>query len=286
VGNVEIYSPNGGCNYQLAALPMQLYANYFLGRYKEKVIVCLGYSDQWGGDNRQCWQYFYTSNTWAYLTQSTYIHRWRTPFIYKNFVYFVDGSNPERYDMENNQWSVGISAPYNPGDAPCMVVYYDSVFVLGGNSYNTGNQQYNFTTQTWRLRAYLPVGYGVFGCTLLPAPRDRLPNSPLYSDKIIMMQATNDDYGGTIYDIKNNLYLPIGRTTYGHRHNFMLTLGRRVFVTAGWNGGANPYVEEYHQQNNTWTVAKNMIFARWHVVSTAVPAHWFKNVTGGCLGII
>ena len=285
-GNVEIYSPNGGCNYQLAPLPIQLVANQLVGRYKDRVIVGMGYSDQAGGDNKQCWEYSYASNTWSYLTQSSYYHRWRTPFIYKNFIYFVDGSNPEKYDMDTNQWSAGISAPYNPGDAPCMVVYYDSVFVLGGNSYNIGNQQYNFTTQTWNIRANLPVGYGAFGCALIPAAKDRPPSSPIYSDKILMMQASNDDFGGTIYDIKKNIYLPMARTTYGHRHTGILTLGSRLFVTSGWYGSAYPYVEEYHQYNNTWTVQKNIIYARWHVMSTAVPAHWFKNITGGCQGVI
>jgi hypothetical protein len=49
-----------------------------------------------------------------------------------------------------------------------MVTYYDSVFVLGGNSYNIGNRQYNFTTQTWTVLPALNVGYGAFGCALIP----------------------------------------------------------------------------------------------------------------------
>jgi len=109
VNYVELYSPNGGCNFPLAPLPKQLFANPLVGRYKDKVLVCLGYSDQSGGDNNQCWQYSYATNTWAFLTQSTYMHRWRTPFLFKNFVYFIDGSNPEKYNIDTNQWSAGIS---------------------------------------------------------------------------------------------------------------------------------------------------------------------------------
>lgn len=285
VNTVELYSPNGGCNFQLAPLPVQLYANFFLGRYKTLIIACMGYSDQTGSDYRNCWKYSPTTNAWSSLTGSNYFHRWRTGFLYKNLVYFVDNANPEVYNVDTNQWSAGISAPNSPNNAPCMVVYRDSVFVLGGDGYNIGNRQYNFTTQAWTNLLNLPAGFQFFGCALLPASADRLPNGPLYDDKILMMQHNGDDRAGTIYDIKNNVYLPMTPTASGHRHNFLLSLGRRVFVLSGYNGAATPVVEEYHKHNNSWTVAKSVLVARWHPSAVPVPAHWFKAFPGGCQGV-
>jgi hypothetical protein len=85
-----------------------------LGLYKAQIFACLGYSDQ-NGNNRNCWQYFTANNTWAYLSQSNYVHPWRPGKIHQNFVYFIDNVNPEKYDMNTNEWSSGLSAPIATG---------------------------------------------------------------------------------------------------------------------------------------------------------------------------
>jgi hypothetical protein len=92
------------------------------------------------------------------------------------------------------------------GDAPCIIDYLDSLIVLGGNNYNTGNQQYNFTTQTWKTLAALSPGYSYFGCSLMPATSDRKVSSPLYQDKILMMQNVQSDVTG-ISQVKVNYKL-------------------------------------------------------------------------------
>jgi hypothetical protein len=67
-----------------------------------------------------------------------------------------------------------------------------------------------------------------------------------------------------------------------------MILKNQVLVIAGFNGGgASTIVEEYHQHNNSWTQAPyNLLFRRWHHGGIAVPAHWFKNMPGGCVGVI
>jgi len=37
LANVELFSPNGKCNYPLAPLPISLYADFFLGAYQGPV---------------------------------------------------------------------------------------------------------------------------------------------------------------------------------------------------------------------------------------------------------
>ena len=58
---VELYSPNGMCNYALANLPTDLYA-HTLGVYNGKVLVCVGYSQTYG-HLRDCYRYNNATNT-------------------------------------------------------------------------------------------------------------------------------------------------------------------------------------------------------------------------------
>jgi hypothetical protein len=286
VNSVELFSPNGGCNYQLAPLPIQIYANFFLGRYKQMIFACFGFITQSGSDNNRCWQYFPNNDTWAFLTQSNYYHRWSPGVIHNNSAYFVDNGSPEKYNIETNQWSASFPAMTSRGEAACIVPYLDTFFLLGGTSYNIGNEQYNFTSRGRNYQISAQLSYSYFGCTLLPARTDKPLSSPLFSDTILIMQSVSSDVAGTLYDIKNDKFLPLSTTTYGHRHNFILNLGHRVFVFAGYNGAPNNIVEEHHQHNNSWTVLPTLMkFSRYHLSGLAVPADWFRHMPGGCLGV-
>jgi len=68
-----------------------------------------------------------------------------------------------------------------------------------------------------------------------------------------------------------------------------VSLGTRVFALAGWG---LPYsmtntVEEYHYNNRSWTLVKNsMIQQRRYFGAMSVPALLFKNIPGGCSGVL
>ena len=281
----EIYSPNGMCNYALANLPTSLYG-HSLVTYKGKVFSCMGYSPALG-DTPNCWEYNIGLNTWSSMTTSIYSHTYVTGQIFKNQLYFPDVSYPETFDLDTRKWSKGVSIPISPGTNPCIVSYLDTFIVMGGTSNPTGMQQYNITSKTWTNLPSLSPGYSYFGCVLLPSSPDAPGSAPLFTSRILMMQNQDSDVMGTIFDIASNKFLPISPTTYGHRYNRILSLGRRVFVFAGYNGAAHNIVEEYHQYNNSWTVAPfSLLYSRYHPGAVAVPAHWFKNITGGCLGVI
>lgn len=275
------------CNHPLANLPLELYANFFIGSYKGKIFTCMGFNSQSIGDTSNCYQYNIATDTWSFMTASTYFHRWKPGLIYQNELYFIDNPNPETYNLDTNQWSAGITVPYATGENPCIVNYLDTLIIFGGSSYPTGMQQYNFTSKTWTNLPYLSSGYSYFGCTLLPASSDAPISDPLFADRILMMQSQSSDVLGTIYDISSSQFLPISPTTYGHRYNQILSMGRRVFVVAGYNGAPHNIVEEYHQHNNSWTVVPTRLLnSRYHPSATIVPAHWFKHISGGCQGII
>lgn len=239
------------------------------------------------GNTAKCWEYNIASDTWSLMTTSANIHTWMPGSIYKNQLIFPDKYNPETFDLDTKTWSPGIFTPADSLNQPCFVVHLDTLIMFGGTNYPTTVQQYNFTSKTWTNLPSLSPGYAHFGCTLLPASSDTSISGLLYTDRILMMQNQNSDVLGTIFDISSNQYQPISPTTYGHRHNQILSLGRRVFVLSGFNGAPNTFVEEYHQHNNSWTVVPfQMIYGRYHLAAVAVPAHWFKNLAGGCQGVI
>jgi hypothetical protein len=66
-------------------------------------------------------------------------------------------------------------------------------------------------------------------------------------------------------------------------------LGKRVFALAGWG---LPYsmtntVEEYHYGNRSWTLITNSMFQeRRYFAAISVPALFFQNVKGGCVGVL
>jgi len=282
---VELFSPNGMCNYALANLPTPLYG-HTLSTYKNKVFSCMGYSPALGNTGNCC-EYNVALNTWSLMTSSSYIHTWMPGSIYKNLVIFPDKYNPETFDLDTKKWSTGIYTPNDSLNQPCLVVYLDTLIMFGGTNYPTAVQQYNFTSKAWTDLPPLSSGYAHFGCTLLPASSDNPISAPLYTDRILMMQSQSSDVLGTLYDVSSSQFLPITPTTYGHRHNQILSLGRRVFVVAGYNGAPHNIVEEYHQHNNSWTVVPTRLLnSRYHPSATIVPAHWFKNIPGGCQGII
>jgi hypothetical protein len=117
----------------------------------------------------------------------------------------MDSPTPsEIYNLDTNQWSTGPSVPTPTGDGPCMVTYKDSFVIMGGTSYSNGIQQYNLTSKTWKSLGYLNAGFGLFGCTLLPAGPDSKASSAFFTSKILMMHSSAGDVSGAIYDIENN----------------------------------------------------------------------------------
>ncbi len=51
-----------------------------------------------GPNNKNCWQYDVTSNSWSSYTTSKYTHNYQTAVTYNNKLYIVDDAFPEIFD--------------------------------------------------------------------------------------------------------------------------------------------------------------------------------------------
>ena len=67
MANVEVYSPSGGCSYQLGYVPYAQYAP-ILGMINRKITYCSWYND------KRCSQYNPTTGNWTDYTTMNYYH--------------------------------------------------------------------------------------------------------------------------------------------------------------------------------------------------------------------
>jgi hypothetical protein len=77
MSNVEVFSPDGGCEYSLSSLPLPL-LGLSLGLSMTSVLACSGYDSFTRTNNLQCWNYNTVKNTWILQVRmrkaSTYIY--------------------------------------------------------------------------------------------------------------------------------------------------------------------------------------------------------------------
>ncbi len=99
----------------------------------------------------------------------------------------------------------------------------------------------------------------------------------------------NNQIRSDIYDVVRNTWEITGNTNIGRFASKVVALGSRVFALAGWGAPSEMTntVEEYHYDNKSWTmVPESMIQQRRYFGAISVPAVLFKNIPGGCSGVM
>lgn len=122
--SVELYSPNGNCSTQLAAVPASLpLESPVLGILDGKILACENQYHNY----RKCWTYNSANDSWSLYTESRFGHN-NPGIVYKNKLYIVDSANPEIFDPLTKIWSpwpVVLAEPYGG----CLVGMADLVIV-------------------------------------------------------------------------------------------------------------------------------------------------------------
>ncbi len=87
----------------------------------------------------------------------------------------------------------------------------------------------------------------------------------------------------------SNTWEITGNTNLGRASTQLVALGSRVFAVAGWgypNEMTNT-VEEYNYDSRSWTLVPNsMVQQRRYFSAISVPAFFFQNIKGGCVGVL
>jgi hypothetical protein len=159
---VELYSPEGNCQHNLAPIPVPGSQSHepVLAYIDEKILACAGYKP-----NKNCYIYHPNNDSWSIYSTSTFTHESQPGEIYNDKIYIKDDSNPEVFDPIINSWS-SWPAPLNKtGEGPCLT----RVFAIDHDAKNV-IEEFHYNNNTWSsVEAKLIVPRKHHGTIALPA---------------------------------------------------------------------------------------------------------------------
>jgi hypothetical protein len=271
ITSVEVYSPEGRCQYNLPVLPLPL-SGLTLGLSNNYVLACSGYNIATKVVNTICWKYLFVSNLWhvSGLTLSTTQPKYPAQ-SYQNWLYFVNNVGPGekiQFLMANRLTPWTASLPVSIGEGACSVMWGDNMIIFGGVTSSTVVQMVNMLTNSWIALAPMTTPHYSFGCVLLP-DRNRV--------LVISTVPGGDERRSDIYDAGSNTWNVTGSTVNARAGASLVTLGNKVFAIGG-NSAPSPTslsatVEEYDINSGTWSlVATNLNRARQNFAVLSLPA--------------
>ena len=146
--------------------------------------------------------------------------------------------------------------------------------MIGGYITPKSVQSYNTNSQEWTIiSSSVPMNVENSACIVLPN-----------EDVLVVGSENFEDFNSAaIYNVANNVWTKLDRTTYLREGTDLVRLGNRIFVL----GGLSDNIEEFHQEDNSWTlVSQKLIIPRSQHNSMSLPAETFSDISGGCQGIV
>jgi len=272
---VSLYSPEGGCNYNLTPLPKPL-TEPVLVEILNQMFLCFGY---FGGIptviNQNCWRYDFSSLKWLQTASSINSYFRKRGIVYQNKLYMLNdqAGMSEVYDPITDTWTTwSISSPPPVGLEPCVVQWKDGFILIGGESDLYSVRMYNFTTDAWKDLQSRGQRCAGCGCIILPQNQNQM---------LVLSTDWQDPYRADIYDILTDTWKPTGNSINNHNAVMLIALGKRVFAIGGYPNGNQ--VEEFHFQNDSWSIVPNLMSASMSYPGViSIPAVLFNN----CIGVV
>ncbi len=103
--SVEVFSPDGGCQYSLATLPLPL-TGLALEISVDRVMGCSGYDKTTLLNNQKCWRYSILYNSLGFMAMLNSTKPKYPAKSYRNYFYFINDAAAEYYTN------------FSPGGAP------------------------------------------------------------------------------------------------------------------------------------------------------------------------
>ena len=280
MSSVEVYSPEGGCQYSLEPLPLPL-ASLTLGIAYNNVFACSGYDTTTALNNQKCWRYSILGNRWVAVSQLVSTKPKYPAIRYQSNLYFINDEPGEYYTKSSGATPWNVKPPLPLGKGACSVLQGTSMIIFGGEIGNTTVQMYNFSSNTWKTLAPMTLTHFFFGCVLLPD-----------GNRVLVVSTTpgGDERRSDIYDIALDTWYVTGSTVNARAGSSLVALGKRVFAIGG-NSNPSPTslaasVEEYNTEMGTWSlVSTPLLKARVNFAALSLPAAIFSYLPQGCMGI-
>ncbi len=265
--DVELYSPTGNCNHQLANFPISC-DNPALVYVENMIIACSG--------GKSCWEYNVKEDNWMIIATAPFTHNYQPGVVYQEKIYVTDEASPQVLDSSSMTWTSWPLPPKQFGNAPWMVGWMDCIILLGGLSNLRGVQIFNITEQTWTVMNSSQVPMDLWWSSSLT-----LANGKVF---IVGSEKSGSEYSTTFYNPKDNSWTELEKTTTNHHGTRLVQLGSKILAI---DGRYTDLVEEFILETSTWqTVDVELIIKRTgHHSVLALPARLFSHLPGGCQGI-
>jgi hypothetical protein len=160
--NVELFSPNGKCQFNLSSIPnLDRFILPTLANFDDKILACPLLTS----DTGNCWQYNIAENNWIPFMEfnKTEVdgdideqNRRRFGVVHNSKMYVYETSNSEVYDPKTNSWSKWIEPKEPIEKAPCFISWKDSILLIGGRENEIDVQIFNSTLNSWSLLGAKP----------------------------------------------------------------------------------------------------------------------------------
>jgi hypothetical protein len=275
VGNthVAVYSPDGQCQYTLPPLPPSPVgiAYLTLALFGDQILAC------GGNGNVNCYSYDAGADRWSVFSTGNVAHVEKRGLGHQGKIYLSDNSQTEVFNPSTKTWSTWSLPPYSSYCA-CFVSWNDVILRFGGIESNNKVYSYNPSSNTWTdLNPPNPPMLSCFsGCVVMPDQNVLLAGST----------TTTADYQKfLVYNVTSNTWPQYAMADVNIYFSTPLVLGSRVFTIPHPSYST---VVEYDFQNNSVSDSAipislvRPLFAG----AIAVPATWFSNLPGDCIGIL
>ncbi len=280
ISSVEIFSPEGGCQYSLTALPLPL-TGLTLGLRNTDVFACSGYDTTTRLNNQKCWRYSILGNHWVLVGQLALTKPKYPAKSFQSNLYFINDEPGEYYSLYSGVVPWTTRPPSTLGEGACSIIWGSAMVIFGGGIAKTAVQMFDFYTSTWKILAPMTMAHAFFGCVLLPD-----------SNLVLVVSTTpgGNEKRSDIYDLVNNTWNVTGSTVNPRAGTSLVALGKRVFAIGG---NSAPYptslsatVEEYNIKMGTWSLVQTpLLNARVNFAALSLPAVIFSYLPQGCMGV-
>jgi hypothetical protein len=266
--SVELYSPSGNCNHQLADFPVSS-ENPVLVYVDEMIIAC--------AVGQSCWEYNTKEDKWSVIAKALFTHNGQPGVVYQEKVYVIDEASPQVFDPSSKTWSSWPSLPNKFGNYPCIVNWKDCIILFGGSSNTRSFQIFNITAQTWTVLDTSQLPMEIHWSSSLT-----LNNGNVF---IVGSEQSGSHYSAAFYKPTDNSWVQLEDSVTSHQGTRLVQLGTRLFAIGG---RANDLVEEYNLETNLWTPfdVELLVKRDGHHSVLALPANLFSHLPGGCQGVL
>ncbi len=275
LNSVSLFSPEGGCNYNLPALPKPL-NEPVLVQILNQVYLCFGYfyiANSPPVINQNCWKYNIPIQKWLPIATSKNNFFRKPGIVHQNKLFMLNdqAGKSEVYDPITDTWTTwSLSSPPAVGLEPCVVRWKDGFILIGGESDLYSVRMYNFTTDTWKILKSRGKHCAGCGCIILPQNQNQM---------LVLSTDWQDPYSADIYDILTDTWKPTGKAKNGRNGVRLISLGKRVFAIGGHPNGNQ--VEEFNYLNDSWSIISNVMFTSLsYTGAISAQAASFNNCSG------